>query len=90
MTEDLKGKVVIVTGAATGIGRATARAYAKRGARLVLASRSTPALEAVGEVGFLVRRADLLEGLVRKVWCQPGRGADRNLARHRALSARQP
>src|SRR5438552_3203899 len=33
----LDGKVAIVTGAATGIGRATARLFARAGARLVLA-----------------------------------------------------
>src|SRR3989454_12032868 len=33
----LDGKVAIVTGAATGIGRATARLFAQAGARLVLA-----------------------------------------------------
>ncbi|WP_203579771.1 SDR family NAD(P)-dependent oxidoreductase [Microbacterium hibisci] len=39
--------VVVITGASSGIGRATARRYARRGARLVLASRSEPALETV-------------------------------------------
>ena len=34
---DLEGKVAIVTGAASGIGRATARRFAEEGARLVLA-----------------------------------------------------
>ena len=33
----LDGKVAIVTGAATGIGRATARLFAQAGARLILA-----------------------------------------------------
>jgi short-subunit dehydrogenase len=41
--------VVVITGASSGIGRATARRYAKKGARLVLASRSKDALEAVAE-----------------------------------------
>ena len=41
--------VVVITGASSGIGRETARVYAKKGARLVLASRSKDALETVAE-----------------------------------------
>lgn len=44
-----RGEVVVITGASSGIGRATARAYARRGARLVLASRSASALETVAD-----------------------------------------
>lgn len=40
---ELRGKVAIITGAATGIGRATARLFAKEGARLVLADSNTRA-----------------------------------------------
>src|SRR5215472_12036690 len=36
---DLKGKIVFVTGASGGIGRATALAFAAEGARLLLAAR---------------------------------------------------
>ena len=39
------GQVVLVVGASSGIGRATAHQYAARGAHLVLASRSRDALE---------------------------------------------
>jgi NAD(P)-dependent dehydrogenase (short-subunit alcohol dehydrogenase family) len=46
-----RGKVVIVTGAATGIGRASARLFARAGARLALAdTRPAELAGAVGEV----------------------------------------
>lgn len=48
---DLSEKVGIVTGASTGIGRATARALADEGVRVGLAARTTSKLEALaGEI----------------------------------------
>jgi len=48
---DVRDKVVIVTGASSGIGLATAKLLAKQGARLVLVSRSKNKLEKLsGEI----------------------------------------
>jgi len=44
---DLSGRVVLVTGAASGIGRSTALAFARHGARLVLADLNPASLTAV-------------------------------------------
>jgi short-subunit dehydrogenase len=46
---DIKGKVVIVTGASSGIGEATARQFGREGARLVLAARRVDRLEALAQ-----------------------------------------
>lgn len=52
MARALEGKVALITGAATGIGRATARLFAGAGARLTLADVRGAELEAtVAEIG---------------------------------------
>jgi NADP-dependent 3-hydroxy acid dehydrogenase YdfG len=46
---DLKGKAVIVTGASSGIGEATARAFGRQGAKVALAARRVERLQAVAQ-----------------------------------------
>jgi NAD(P)-dependent dehydrogenase (short-subunit alcohol dehydrogenase family) len=59
---ELDGKVMVVTGASSGIGEATARAAAAAGARLVLAARRVESLQALaGELvaDTLVMQTDM-------------------------------
>ncbi|MGB0496953.1 MAG: SDR family oxidoreductase [Rubricella sp.] len=44
---DMRGRNVLVTGASRGIGEATARLFAGRGARVTLAARTLPRIEAI-------------------------------------------
>jgi NAD(P)-dependent dehydrogenase (short-subunit alcohol dehydrogenase family) len=58
MRHSVAGKVVVITGAAGGVGRAAARAFAAKGADVGLIARSREALEAAkAEVEALGRRA---------------------------------
>ena len=58
---DIKGKVVIVTGASSGIGEATARQFGREGAKVVLAARRVERLEALAqEIGETKTGAETL------------------------------
>lgn len=85
MTPSMSGKVALVTGASTGIGRATALAFADAGAQVVLAnSRNVAGGEEVmrliqergGQALFVqtdVSKADAVATLVRRTLEQYGR-----------------
>ena len=52
---DIQDKVVIITGSSAGIGLATAKLFAQRGAKVVLAARSTAKLQQIaGELRSLL------------------------------------
>lgn len=53
MTKDFADKTVVVTGGASGIGAATARAFAQRGARVLIADRqpADPVIDAIVQAG---------------------------------------
>ena len=58
---DPKGKVVIVTGASSGIGEATARQFGREGAKVVLAARRVEKLEALAnEISGMGTGAEVL------------------------------
>jgi glutamate dehydrogenase/leucine dehydrogenase len=48
-TEDIKGKVVLITGTTSGIGKHTALALAQQGATVVLACRNAEAMHTVAD-----------------------------------------
>src|SRR6478672_12025808 len=60
-------QVVLITGALTGIGRAAAVAFAKKGAKVVVAGRRDEAGKAlVKELGSLGSEAEFINADVRK------------------------
>ena len=80
MTQSLKGKTMIVTGASSGIGRAVARRFGAEGAKLALFARSESKLrmlaDELGNDAFcmavdLAKRADVEsngQGHNRTLW----------------------
>jgi ribitol 2-dehydrogenase len=77
----LKGKSVLVTGASSGIGRASAKAFAKEGMRVAVSARSTDRLrELLKELGpeAIMLPADLTnpaetDGLIHEAIAKLGR-----------------
>jgi short-subunit dehydrogenase len=66
MASDLRGKLVLITGASTGIGRAAAREFVRQGARVIGVARSAELLEQLSdELGgpdhFVAQAADVTD-----------------------------
>ena len=63
----MKNKVVLITGALTGIGRAAALAFARKGAQIVVSGRRDEAGEALAnELRSLGSEAEYIRADVRK------------------------
>ena len=79
MTQPLAGKIVIITGASSGVGEAAARAFSRAGATVVLAARSAQKIaELAKALGGLAVPTDIsrvgdLKALVEKTLATCGR-----------------
>src|SRR5215213_5059588 len=77
MERELEGKVAVVTGASSGIGRAAALRFAEAGARVALVGRNAQALkEVAGEIKMnkgeaMTIRADVtVQPIARRIVAQ--------------------
>jgi NAD(P)-dependent dehydrogenase (short-subunit alcohol dehydrogenase family) len=79
MSNALNGKVVIITGASSGVGEAASHAFRRAGAKVVLAARSRAKIERLAQaIGGLaiptdVSRPDDLKALVDRTMAAHGR-----------------
>lgn len=75
MPGSLEGRTAVVTGASRGIGAATARALARKGARVALLARTRSELDALAaEIGGVPVQCDLLDRQAIESAVQAARG----------------
>jgi NADP-dependent 3-hydroxy acid dehydrogenase YdfG len=66
MTTGISGKVIVITGASSGLGEAAARRLAKDGAKLVSGARRAQRLEALAKELSLGDKAVLRTGVTKR------------------------
>jgi NADP-dependent 3-hydroxy acid dehydrogenase YdfG len=77
MSNPVEGKVVVITGASSGLGAASARYLAGRGATVVLGARRSERIEAladelkVGGAQALAKTTDVTDRAQIKLWSMP-------------------
>ncbi len=76
MTEDLKGQVVIVTGASRGIGKTIAQGLAQHGATVVIAARSTTQGRLPGTIYSVADEIKASGGKALALPCDVGKWSD--------------
>ena len=80
----MQGKVILITGGSSGIGRETAKVFAKEGAKIVIASRgegkgrdTVEEIQAIGGDAFFVKtdvsKEDQVNNLINKAVSEYGR-----------------
>ena len=76
MTENIKGKVIVITGASSGLGEAAARQLLRLGGKLVLGARRLDRLQALAKElssdGVTVVQTDVTQrDQVNASWIRP-------------------
>ena len=92
MNQSLNGKIAIVTGASSGIGRAVAYELAKHGVKQVLTARSKDRLAARGGVEHRAVDHEALVGVRHDLGAALGQVrvlAEQAIGRHRAAVIRE-
>ncbi|WP_408734859.1 SDR family NAD(P)-dependent oxidoreductase [Asaia platycodi] len=56
MTQNIAGKIVVITGASSGLGEAVARRLVAEGAKIVIGARRMDRLEALADAWALIAR----------------------------------
>ena len=83
MDLQLKDKVTLITGPAKGMGRAVTLAFAREGAKLVLAGRDIGAIEIADQFSLVEVPDDAVDEVIARVNASTIAGKKRTIRRER-------